>query len=102
MANLHSASPREITSPFPHEIISKLHSKACNYLYKFVSFTTHTHKYNIYTMKYHKSNTIANLVPYTKHIAEKLNLSEISPLLTNQHSIPLFSLFAVKKSGRAR
>ena len=33
MAKLHSASPREITSPFPHEIISKLHSKACNYLY---------------------------------------------------------------------
>ena len=28
MAKLHSASPLEITSPFPHEIISKLHSKA--------------------------------------------------------------------------
>ena len=30
MAKLHSATPREITSPFPHEIISVLHSKACN------------------------------------------------------------------------
>ena len=33
VAKLHSALPREITSPFPREIISKLHSKACNYLY---------------------------------------------------------------------
>ena len=33
MAKLHSASPREITSPFIREIISELHSKACNYLY---------------------------------------------------------------------
>ena len=33
MAKLHSASPREITSPFTHEIISELHSKACNNLY---------------------------------------------------------------------
>ena len=32
MAKLHSALPREITSPFPHQIISKLHSKGCNYL----------------------------------------------------------------------
>ena len=30
MAKLHSASPRQITSPFTREIISKLHSKACN------------------------------------------------------------------------
>ena len=30
MAKLHSASPREITSPFTHEIISVLHSKVCN------------------------------------------------------------------------
>ena len=35
VAELHSASPREITSPFSHEIISILHSKACNYLYIF-------------------------------------------------------------------
>ena len=35
MAKLHSASPREITSPFTREIISVLHSKACNNLYKF-------------------------------------------------------------------
>ena len=34
MAKLRSASPREITSPFPHAIISKLCSKTCNYLYK--------------------------------------------------------------------
>ena len=33
MAKLHSASPREITSPFTREIISVLHSKACNNLY---------------------------------------------------------------------
>ena len=33
MAKLHSASPREITWPFPHTIVPKLHSKACNYLY---------------------------------------------------------------------
>ena len=31
MAKFHSASPREITSPFSHVIIPKLHSKACNY-----------------------------------------------------------------------
>ena len=31
VAKLHSASSREITSPFPREIISKLHSKSCNY-----------------------------------------------------------------------
>ena len=31
MAKLHSASPREITSPFTREIISELHSKACNW-----------------------------------------------------------------------
>ena len=37
MAKLHSASPREITSPFTREIISKLHSKACNYLYKYIA-----------------------------------------------------------------
>ena len=36
MAKLHSASPCEITSPFPRVIISKLHSKARNHLYKFV------------------------------------------------------------------
>ena len=30
MAKLHSATPREITSPFTREIISVLHSKACN------------------------------------------------------------------------
>ena len=35
IAKLHSASPREITSPFTREIISELHSKACNYLYIF-------------------------------------------------------------------
>ena len=35
MAKLHSASPREITSPFTSEIISVLHSIACNYLYMF-------------------------------------------------------------------
>ena len=37
MTKLHSASPPEITSPFPCAIISKLHSKTCNYLYKLVS-----------------------------------------------------------------
>ena len=31
MAKFHSASPREITSPFTHEIISISHSKACNW-----------------------------------------------------------------------
>ena len=35
MAKLHSASPREFTSPFTSEIISELHSKACNNLYIF-------------------------------------------------------------------
>ena len=35
MAKLHSASPREITSPLTREIISVLHSKACNNLYIF-------------------------------------------------------------------
>ena len=35
MAKLLSASPREITSPFTGEIISVLHSKACNNLYIF-------------------------------------------------------------------
>ena len=35
MAKLHSASPREITSPFTREIISVLHSKACNNIYIF-------------------------------------------------------------------
>ena len=39
MAKLHSASPREITSPFTHEIISVLHSKACNNLYIFHSYS---------------------------------------------------------------
>ena len=34
MAKLHSASPREITLPFTREIISELHSKACNNLYR--------------------------------------------------------------------
>ena len=33
MAKLYSASPREITSPFTREIISVLHSKACNNLH---------------------------------------------------------------------
>ena len=33
MTKLHSASPHEITSPFTREIISELHSKACNNLY---------------------------------------------------------------------
>ena len=37
MAKLHSASSREITSPFTCEIISELHSKACNYLYQLIS-----------------------------------------------------------------
>ena len=32
MAKLHSALPREINSLYPRAIISKLHSKACNYL----------------------------------------------------------------------
>ena len=32
MDKLHSALPREITSPFTREIISELHSKACNNL----------------------------------------------------------------------
>ena len=43
MAKLHSASPREITAPFTHEIISVLHSKACNNLYIFngLKFTLH-------------------------------------------------------------
>ena len=36
MAKLHSASPRAITQPFPHAIIPKLHSKACDYLYKYM------------------------------------------------------------------
>ena len=39
MAKLHSASPREITSPFTREIISELHSKACNNLYIFQSYS---------------------------------------------------------------
>ena len=44
MAKLHSASPREITSPFTHEIISVLHSKACNNLY-----ILHTLYYTLHT-----------------------------------------------------
>ena len=39
MAKLHSASPREITSPFTREIISVLHSKACNNLYLEIGVT---------------------------------------------------------------
>ena len=39
MAKLHSASPREITSPLTREIISVLHSKACNNLYIFHSYS---------------------------------------------------------------
>ena len=35
MAKLYSASPHEITSPFTREIITVLHSKACNNLYIF-------------------------------------------------------------------
>ena len=31
MAKLHSASPREITSPFTLEFISELHSNTCNW-----------------------------------------------------------------------
>ena len=38
-AKLHSASPREITSPLTREIISVLHSKACNNLYIFHGVT---------------------------------------------------------------
>ena len=37
MAKLHSASPHEITALFPPEIISELHSKACNNLYILIS-----------------------------------------------------------------
>ena len=33
MAKLQSVSPRENNSPFTREIISELHSKACNNLY---------------------------------------------------------------------
>ena len=47
VAKLHSASPREITSPFPREIISKLHSKACNYLYKFPRYRALTTTYSV-------------------------------------------------------
>ena len=39
MAKLHSALPCEITSPFTREIISVLHSKACNNLYIFHSYS---------------------------------------------------------------
>ena len=39
MAKFHSASPREITSPFTREIISVSHSKACNNLYVFHSYS---------------------------------------------------------------
>ena len=42
MAKLHSASPREITSPFTREIISVLHSKACNNLYVLLESTVFT------------------------------------------------------------
>ena len=41
-------------------------------------------------------NTIANLVPYTKRTAEKLNLSNISPPLTNQYAITIFSVKKVE------
>ena len=44
MAKLHLASPREITSPFTHEIISVLYSKACNNLY-----ILHTLYYTLHT-----------------------------------------------------
>ena len=44
MAKLHSASPREITAPFTREIISVLHSKACNNLY-----ILHTLYYTLHT-----------------------------------------------------
>ena len=33
MAEVHSVSLCDITSPFPRAIISNLHTKACNYLY---------------------------------------------------------------------
>ena len=39
MAKLYSALPCEITSPFTREIISVLHSKACNNLYIFHSYS---------------------------------------------------------------
>ena len=41
--------------------------------------------------------TIANLVPYMKRLAEKLNIFIISPPLTNQHAITLFLQFSMKK-----
>ena len=44
LAKLHSASPHEITSPFTGEIISVLHSKACNNLY-----IIHTLYYTLHT-----------------------------------------------------
>ena len=44
MAKLHSASPRETTSPFTREIISVLHSIACNNLY-----ILHTLYYTLHT-----------------------------------------------------
>ena len=54
MAKFHSASPREITSPFTSEIISELHSKACNYLYLY--YTLHTE--HAYCLSYRFLNNV--------------------------------------------
>ena len=52
MAKLHSASPREITSPFPREIISELHSKACNNLYILHTLFYTLHTEHAYCLSY--------------------------------------------------
>ena len=61
MAKLHSASPREITSPFTHEIISVLHSKACNNLYILHTLYYTLHTEHAYCLSYRFFNNVVIL-----------------------------------------
>ena len=76
MAKLHSASPREITSPFTHEIISELHSKACNLLY-----ILHTLYYTLHT----EHRFLNNIVITT--VIEMVEMVEILDGRLSQHSV---------------
>ena len=59
MAKLHSASPREITSPFTREIISVLHSKACK-----ITYTYSVHGLVIFFPSRHARSVVKSIFHY--------------------------------------
>ena len=82
MAKLHSAPPREITSPFTHEIISELHSKACNNLYILHTLYYTLHTEHAYCLSYRFLN---NVVITT--VIEMVEMVEILDGRLGKHSV---------------